>query len=96
MNIEGNTNKNIHITISNIPQTDFDENGNFCVKNIASIFHLSRLTMIFWCQKIQTGRYLLYHQKYTPDAENIIQLAEILIYLKQAQTDFLKGDFFFI
>lgn len=58
-----------------------------------TVYNIPIFTYIFWCPKVYNGRYLLYHQKFYPDADNIILIREVYIYAELVQQNFLKNGF---
>ena len=55
-------NKNLYVTIENIPHTDYRPNANFCYENKTDILYLNYFAIVIPCTKIYSGRFLLLHQ----------------------------------
>lgn len=82
------------MTIENIPNTNYLPYANFCFKKKDNIEPVPYGSIVIWCNKLFTGRYLLFHQKFFPDDNNVMSIQELYIYGKKAKVNEITGLFF--
>ncbi|CAD5120023.1 DgyrCDS8606 [Dimorphilus gyrociliatus] len=73
--------RDIYITMKNTPETYFDPDIQYCIKNFfASSFLGYFQTHILWCEKIVSGRYFTLVRDKVGDTTVVLETAEIYIY----------------
>lgn len=78
--------------MKNVPNAEFEPNGNFCFKNNSRTFNIRDPANIILCTEIYAGKYLLYQQQNEPDQRNGIVMREMYVYGKPAKNNEIDGN----
>lgn len=86
--------KNLHVTVENIPNTNYNENAKFCAKNIIDKVLVPYHPLIMKCSNRSAGRYLLIHLKGNPDTEHLMHIVNIYVYGQNSTLNEITGKYF--
>lgn len=87
-------NRNLYVTIENIPNTDFLPTAKFCYKDKNDIENLAYFAIVIKCTKIYSGRFLLLHHYRKPEDLAHLHINELYIFGKETSLFDKEGIYF--